>query len=286
VTARGRACAAMLALLLLGGCVAGDRAASTSPGMTTPAPTTGTTAPTTPPSTPAASWRPAPGTTWQYQLSGGLDLSVDAEVYDVDWQETTAAQVAELHRSGRRVVCYLNAGAHEQWRPDAGSYPADVLGKPLDGWPGERWVDVRRLDVLLPLLARRMDVCVAKGFDAVEPDNVDGYANETGFPLTAADQLVFNTAVASLAHERGLSVALKNDVEQIGALEPVFDFAVNEECLVYDECAEYRPFTEAGKAVLHVEYSDPTPQLCEAVSPIRLSSILKNLDLDAALRHC
>jgi hypothetical protein len=298
VTVLGRAGGALLALLLLGGCTAvhpsgrpaGNRAATASPATSAALPTaTPTTTPTTTPTatpTPADAWRPAPGTTWQYQLSGDLDLSVDAEVYDVDWQETTAAQVAELHRTGRRVVCYLNAGAHEQWRPDAADYAADVLGKPLDGWPGERWVDVRRLDVLLPLVSRRMDICAAKGFDAVEPDNVDGYANETGFPLTAADQLAFNTAVASLAHERGLSVGLKNDVEQVGALEPVFDFAVNEECLVYDECAAYRPFIDAGKAVLHVEYAEGTPRLCEAVSPIRLSSILKNLDLDAALRHC
>ena len=273
---------AVVALLLLAGCGADptERSSAQDP--------TGTTAQTsrTAPPREDGPWRPAVGTTWQYQLSEDLDLSVDAAVYDVDWQDTTAAQVAELHRSGRRVVCYVNAGAHEQWRPDADAYPADVLGKPLDGWPGERWVDVRRLDVLLPLLAARMDTCLTKGFDAVEPDNVDGYSNHSGFPLTATDQLAFNTAVAGLAHDRGLSVGLKNDVEQVAALEPVFDFAVNEECLAYDECAAYRPFTDAGKAVLHVEYSKPTAKLCEGVSPIRLSTIFKNLDLDAALRHC
>ena len=61
-----------------------------------------------------------------------------------------------------------------------------MLGKELDGWPGERWLDVRRWDVLEPILAARFDVCRQKGFDAVEPDNVDGYANESGFPLTAS----------------------------------------------------------------------------------------------------
>jgi hypothetical protein len=286
---------AVVALLLVAGCGADptDGPSADQPARTTPAQPSATapSAPVTSPTpttsqVPAAPWRPAVGTTWQYQLSGDLDLSVDAAVYDVDWEDTSAAQVAELHAAGRRAVCYVNAGAHEQWRPDAGDYPDDVLGKPLDGWAGERWVDVRRLDVLLPLLARRMDTCLAKGFDAVEPDNVDGYTNTTGFPLTAADQLAFNTAVASLAHQRGLSVALKNDVEQVGALEPVFDFAVNEECLLYDECAAYRSFTDVGKAVLHVEYSKPAHKLCEAVSPIRLSTIVKNLDLGPALRHC
>jgi hypothetical protein len=266
---------AVAVLLALGGCGAGTSNGTTAGDGAAPAT-----------ADPAGRWRPEPGTTWQYQLSGELDLSVDAAVYDVDWETTTAAQVQQLHAAGRRVVCYVNAGASEEWRPDAGAYPATVLGAPLDGWPGERWVDVRRLDVLLPLLAARMDVCRDKGFDAVEADNVDGYANGTGFPLTAADQLAFNTAVAGLAHDRGLSVALKNDVEQVADLEPVFDFAVNEECLAYDECSAYQPFTDAGKAVLHVEYTDPAPGQCAAASPFRLSTIVKDLDLDAPLRHC
>ena len=287
----GLACA----LLLVAGCGAdptdgppADAQAGTTTAQASPAvPSSAVPSPAgTTSADPAARWRPAVGTTWQYQLSGDLDLTVDAAVYDIDWEDTTAAQVAELHRSGRRAVCYVNAGAHEEWRADAGSYPADVLGEPLDGWPGERWVDVRRLDVLLPVLARRMDTCRAKGFDAVEADNVDGYGNETGFPLTAADQLAFDTAVAGLAHDRGLSIGLKNDVEQVAALEPVFDFAVNEECLVYDECGAYRSFTDVGKAVLHVEYSKPARELCAAASPIRLSTIVKNQDLDATLRHC
>jgi hypothetical protein len=241
---------------------------------------------TTPAQTAGERWRPEQGTSWQYQLSGALDPSVDAAVFDVDWEETTADQVAALHAAGRRVICYVNAGAFEEWRPDAGAYPEVVLGEPLDGWPGERWLDVRRTDVLLPLLAARMDVCQSKGFDAVEADNVDGWANESGFPLTSADQIAFNTAVAQLAHARGMSIALKNDVEQIDALGPVFDFAVNEECLAYDECGEYEAFLATGKAVLHVEYENITSQQCGAVSRIRMSTILKSPDLGSRLQHC
>ncbi|MGY1608878.1 MULTISPECIES: endo alpha-1,4 polygalactosaminidase [unclassified Geodermatophilus] len=250
-------------------------------GTSTAAPSGAGDAPGT--STP---WRPAPGTTWQYQLSGALDLSVDADVYDVDWQETTAEQVRQLHDAGRRVICYVNAGAYEEWRPDAGAYPEEVLGRPLDDWPGERWLDIRRTDVLLPILAARFDACRAKGFDAVEADNVDGYTNDTGFPLTAQDQLAFNTAVAGLAHDRGMSVALKNDVEQVTDLAPVFDFAVNEECLVYDECEAYRPFLALGKAVLHVEYTAPPREQCVLASSLGMSTILKDVDLGPGLRHC
>jgi hypothetical protein len=271
----------------------GPSGTATSPGTPSSTPP-GTTSDASPPPSagtpsaggPDAIWRPEQGTSWQYQLSGALDLSVDAAVYDVDWQETSAAQVAQLHAAGRRVICYVNAGAFEEWRPDAGSYPEEVLGRPLDGWPGERWLDVRRTDVLLPLLAARLDVCREKGFDAVEFDNVDGWANETGFPLTADDQLAFNTAVAGLAHGRGMSVGLKNDVEQIDELAPVFDFAVNEECLAYDECDAYRHFLAAGKAVLHVEYEKPAAGRCAAATEMGMSTILKSPELGADLQHC
>jgi hypothetical protein len=284
--------------LLAGGC--GTPAGEVSPSVAvasppfvaepTPTPTpTPTPQPGPPPAVPGADdgrWHPAPASSWQYQLSGRLDLSVDADVFDVDWEETTAGQVQRLHDTGRHVICYVNAGAFEEWRSDAGSYPEDVLGGPLDGWPGERWVDVRRTDVLLPLLAARMDVCRDKGFDAVEADNVDGYANDTGLDLDAADQLAFNTAVAGLAHDRGMSIGLKNDVEQAAELEPVFDFAVNEECLAYDECQAYAPFLRAGKAVFSVEYSDVTAAQCAHADRLGLVTIVKDLDLDAPLRRC
>ena len=263
-------------------------AASSSGGTAagTPAGTPSAPGASTPPSGTGALWRPEQGTSWQYQLSSTLDLSVDAAVYDVDWEDTSAAQVAQLHAAGRRVICYVNAGAYEDWRPDAQDYPGEVLGEPLDGWPGERWLDIRRTDLLLPLLAARLDVCRAKGFDAVEADNVDGYANDTGFPLTAQDQLTFNTAVARLAQERGMSVGLKNDVEQVAELEPDFDFAVNEECVTYDECGEYAPFLDAGKAVLHVEYENAPSGRCATVSKNAMSTILKFPELGPDLRHC
>jgi hypothetical protein len=235
---------------------------------------------------PAGRWQPRPGDTWQYLLGGPFDLSADADVYFLDGEDTTAEQVRQVHAAGRRAVCYVNVGAFEDWRSDARAYPAEVLGEPLDGWAGERWVDVRRLDVLLPVLAARMDACRAKGFDAVEPDNVDGYANGSGFSLSAQDQLRFNEAVAALAHERGLAVGLKNDVEQVAALEPSFDFAVNEECLVYDECGAYAPFVEAGKPVFHVEYTEPSPADCARASDFPFSTIFKDVDLGPRLRLC
>jgi hypothetical protein len=230
-------------------------------------------------------WRPSPGTTWQWQLSGTVDTSVDAEMFDLDLFETPEAVVAELHERGRVVVCYMSAGAWEEFRPDSGSFPDSVVGEP-NGWPGERWLDVRRLDVLGSIMEARLDLCRAKGFDGVEVDNIDGYANNTGFPLTAEDQLAYNRFLADAAHARGLSIGLKNDVEQAAALEPYFDWVINEECARYNECGLLVPFIDAGKAVFHVEYDLDRSEFCPLTTGLGFSSMLKRPELDAWRRAC
>ncbi len=200
-------------------------------------------------------WAPAKGTSWQVQFAGTLDTSVNAAVFDLDGVDTTAASVGALHAKGAKVICYFSAGSWEDWRSDAQSFPASVQGKGLDGWPGEKWLDVRQLSILLPIMERRILDCKAKGFDAVDPDNVDGYTQDSGFQISAADQIAYNKGLADLAHKHGLGIGLKNDPDQVKALEPFFDFSIAEECAKYNECNAYAPFTTAGKAVLHIEYS-------------------------------
>jgi hypothetical protein len=233
----------------------------------------------------AAIWQPKPGVSWQWQLSGTVDTSVDAQVYDIDGTENSAAVVARLHAAGRKVICYLNAGAYESFRADANRYPAAIIGQ-SNGWPGERWLDIRQLSVLRPILADRFKACAQKGFDGIEPDNVDGYRNDTGFPLTAADQLAFNRMLADLAHADGLAVGLKNDLDQIPQLVADFDFAVNEQCAEYSECDALKPFIDAHKAVFHVEYNLPLSEFCPETTKLGLSSLRKNLSLDAPRWPC
>jgi hypothetical protein len=230
-------------------------------------------------------WHPKKGVSWQWQLDGKIDTSVKAKVFDVD-SSVSKATVKALHAKGRRVICYISAGSFEDWRPDARKFPASVKGDALDGWPGERWLDIRQTRALRPIMAARMDVCRAKGFDGVEPDNVDGYTNDTGFALTGAQQRTYNKMLASLAHARGLSVGLKNDIDQIKALQPYFDYAVNEQCAQYNECGGYRPFLRAGKPVFHAEYSRGTDQFCPSSRSLGLSSIRKKLDLGAWRQSC
>ncbi|MFJ1866924.1 endo alpha-1,4 polygalactosaminidase [Streptomyces sp. NPDC088097] len=263
--------ACLAALLLLTACTAGpDDGQSPEP---------------LPSRVPGEIWRPPPGTAWQWQLTGRLDTSVDVPVYDVDGFTTTGQQVAGLRAKGRRTICYLSTGAWEDFRPDAGDFPKELLGKG-NGWDGERWLDVRRLDVLEPLIAKRFDMCRDKGFDAVEPDNMDGYRNATGFPLTAEDQLEYNRLIARLAHERGLAVGLKNDLDQIPQLVGAFDFAVNEQCAEYRECERLTPFIAAGKAVFHVEYELPTDRFCDRARELKLSSLEKKYELGAWRKSC
>ena len=232
-------------------------------------------------------WRPEPRTTWQWQLTGSpFDQWPDVQMYDVDLFDTDTLLVRTLHGQGRKAVCYMSAGSWENWRPDANTFPATVKGRNLDGWPGEKWLDIRNLAVLGPILEARMDLCKAKGFDAIEPDNVDGYANKTGFPLTYADQIVFNTFLATAAHARGLSVGLKNDLDQVRDLQPLFDWALNEECFRYKECAALTPFVKAGKAVFHVEYKAAPETFCPSVTALGFSSLKKHLNLDAYRVSC
>jgi hypothetical protein len=233
-------------------------------------------------------WVPQRGTEWQWQLSElPIDTSVDVPVYDVDLFTTSPAEVAELHAAGRHVVCYVSVGTWEPGRPDSDRFPGEVLGEHLDDFPDERWLDIRRLDVLEPIISDRFDRCADAGFDAIEPDNVDGYANDSGFDLDETDQLEFNRRIAALAHERGLSVGLKNDLEQIPDLVGDFDWALNEECVAFDECDAYRPFIDARKPVLHVEYDVPLLELCRVTGAIGgFSSMRKHIDLGVDREPC
>ncbi|MFD3536432.1 endo alpha-1,4 polygalactosaminidase [Streptomyces sp. NPDC058664] len=261
-----------------------DRAGTPTGGPTSGPPSARPTGAVT--GTPAGRrWQPRPGLTWQWQLDGTVDPSVDVPVYDIDGFENSAATVARLHRDGRKVICYVNVGAWEDYRPDRHAFPRSLLGRP-NGWHGERWLDIRRVDLLRPLMERRFDMCRDKGFDAVEPDLMEGYAADTGFSLSAADQLRYNRMIAEIAHERGLAVGLKNDLGQIPQLVRHFDFAVNEECAQFDECALLEPFVAAGKAVFHVEYEEPTASFCPQARALRLSSMRKELELGVWRSPC
>lgn len=229
--------------------------------------------------------RPPRNLSWEYRLQGRPRIASRPRIYDTDYVETPRSLVTRIHRRGGYAVCYVNAGAWESWRTDRDRFPPELLGNE-NGWPGERHLDIRRIDVLLPIMRDRFEVCRSKGFDAVEPDNVEGYANESGFPLGDSDQLAFNRAIAQTAHELGLAVALKNDLGQAGRLAADFDFAVVEECVQYRECRETRPFTNRHKPVLVVEYKGTMRRLCAEARKYRFTGLMQTLALDRPGRRC
>ncbi len=226
-------------------------------------------------------WKPGLVNSWQIQYSGTINTNLNVKVYNLDGFDTPKSTVDALHARGIKVMCYFSAGSWEAWRPDKNQFPSYVLGKTLAGWPDERWLDIRRLDILAPIMMARMDMCKSKGFDGIDPDNVDGYANDTGLPLTAQDQLNYNLFLAAIAHQKGLAAGLKNDVDQIATLVLYFDWELNEECFTYDECDKLLPFIHAGKPVFNIEYELAAAAFCPQANAMNFNSLKKNLSLDA-----
>ena len=270
--------AGLLAAVLLTACTqrgtpAAPQALSTAHASTTVRPT-------------LSWWQPHRDVTWQWQLSGTVEIGVSAQVFDIDLFTPPAATVRALHANGTKVLRYLDAGSKKPGRPDSAAFPSRVRGRPLVDIEDERWLDVRRTDVPLPLMARRKDVCPEQGVDGGEPDNVDGFASATGFGLTAADRLRHNRALVEMAHVRGLAVALENDLSQIPPLAPAFDLAPDEQCFEFDECNRLLPFIRAGKPVLHVGYAVPPSRFCAVTTRLGLSSLATHESLDAYRRAC
>ncbi len=201
---------------------------------------------------PRRRWVPPARLTWYWQLQGRVAVKL-VQATDFDGFDNSAATVARFHALGQRAICYIDVGTWENWRPDARRFPASVLGRG-NGWPGERWLDIRRLRVLQPIMTARFRMCRAKGFDAVEPDNLDGWENRTGFTLTAREQLTYDKWVARTVHSLGMAVFQKGDPEQAAKLEPYFDGALDEQCNQYRECYRLAPYLRAHKPVLDAEY--------------------------------
>jgi len=225
--------------------------------------------------------------TWTWQLQGELDTSVDADVYDIDLFDTSPDAIGDLRAEGRLVICYFSAGSYEAWRPDAEGFAESDLGAPLDGFEDERWLDVRS-ETVRAVIVDRLDRAVDAGCDGVEPDNVDGDTNDTGFDLTAEDARDFNRFVSAAAHDRELLVGLKNADLHVDALVDHFDFAVNEQCHEFDECGAFQPFIEQGKPVFNAEYAreyvDDSARLCDEARRRNFRTLVLPLDLDGSFR--
>jgi hypothetical protein len=236
-------------------------------------------------------WTPAADTTWFWDLTNTPpDNTHDVGAYDIDGFGNTADEVSALHAMGKRVVCYMDAGTYEPGRPDAASFPPGLLGSAVQGWPGEQWLDVRPSGpyyaTLQSIMTARFQLCAQKGFDAVEPDNIDSYQNSPGFPTTAADQLTYDQWIATTVHGVGLAVFQKNDTGQVTELVTDFDGELDEECNYYTECNTLAPYHAAGKPIWNAEYTDDgetTAMFCSADVTAGIAGALFSLALDGSV---
>ena len=226
-----------------------------------------------------------------------IDLYVDPTVAGNNHTVDTVA-VDAIHANGGYAICYVSAGDAERWRPDWYRYRrfdrrigGRLLGKRFSSvFRNEFWVNINndhgQRDFVLARIDHRTAKCAAAGFDGIEYDVVDAYAQGkrvTGWHITYRTQLRFDRALSRIAHAHGLAVGLKNDLGQLSALEPRFDFAINEQCFQYRECTNnpqpgYRVFTQAGKPVFQVEYEIPLSAFCARADGLGFNSIRKARD--------
>ncbi|KAI0509517.1 glycoside hydrolase superfamily [Xylaria bambusicola] len=276
-----------LGIGLTRGCPTGENAAasaSASPSATTTAA--------------ADVIQPSVGTTWDYPLGFSLtpsNANKSTIFYPVDLENTSSDTIAALKRAGHTIVCYFSAGSVESYRDDADEFPASAIGNTLDGWPDEKWVDHRNAKVR-SIMAARIASAADKGCSGVDPDNIDGYANDSGFDYTEADTVDYVRFLADAAHDAGLAYGLKNAGAIVEQVVDVAEWAINEECAEYEECADWAPFIDAGKPVFHVEYvedDDATSvsaakkkKACAADGQKGFSSIIKHYTLDNWIVYC
>ena len=238
--------------------------------------------------------RPQKLSKWDWQLSRPLDLSAAGTIkwYDLDWEDTNASTVQAIHAKGAKVACYISVGTWENYRGDRNVFPNFVKGKVYDEWPDERWLDVRRTDVLVPIMEARMNVCKQKGFDGVQFDNVDGFENnplaKTGFPLQKKHYVKYVRWLANIAHGKGLSAAWENGAPLVPDLVAYTDWLILEECNQFDECGVATYFTDMDKFVGVVEYSDSITlttfkTYCNDNTALGISSIFKKRSLNGTL---
>lgn len=259
----GRLTACAAALLLAAACTAGDSKDTRATDR------------------PASVRPPEADAVFDYQLGG--PYPPDGAVRAVS-RDRSAEPAKGLYN-----VCYVNAfqtqpGDAITWwqknhpdlllKDDGGSLVIDTdWEEPLldISTPGKR-------RELMTVVGPWIDGCAEKGYDAVEPDNLDSYERSDDL-LTSEHAAAFAELLAERAHSRGLAIAQKNTTDLIPDRGRVgFDFAVVEECAAYKECGDFADAYE--DKVFAVEYTRKDYRAaCDAWGP-RLSVTLRDRDVN------
>jgi len=242
-------------------------------------------------------YKPTPETTFDWDLRGDIPPSISyiAKIIDIDAFENDAAFVSNLKAQNKKVFAYVSVGSVEDWRPDAGAFPTSLIGNDYPGWEGEKFIDIRDIDALAPIMRARLDMIKEKGFDGIEPDNIDLNAwttAELGFVISDQDVIDYANWLATEAHNRGLSIGQKNASDLAPQLVNTFDWILLEDAFFDGFAAEAQTYIDHNKAVFATEYTDNMngilfdQDVCPPALTMRYTAILKNRDLDGFVHVC
>ncbi|KAF2729082.1 hypothetical protein EJ04DRAFT_589900 [Polyplosphaeria fusca] len=244
------------------------------------------------------------GSSWDIVLKNeGYTLNdfqnIAQEVIDIDLYDNTAndADFIQKLADKKKVICYFSAGSREDWRDDANDFkwPNDY-GKNMTGtepgetWPGENWLNVTSKNVR-DIMTKRVLYAKEKGCNAIDPDNVDGFAPTTtngphqdGYKFDASVYRDYVLWLADLAHKNGMAMGLKNAMDLLPGVGSQVDFAVNEQCHALNECGVYKSWQDQkGVAVYNIEYA---VRNCTEKEGVKLSGVFKTLDLNKLGGQC
>lgn len=230
-----------------------------------------------------------PGASFEWMLSKATNKIPNADVIDLDLFDTSAKRISTLNKAGKKTICYISVGSWENWRPDKKDFPAASLGKDYDGWPGEKWLDIAHRSKFEAAMKARLDMCKAKGFWGVEPDNINLHEQDSGFKITRQQQIDYSIWLAQQAHLRGLSIGIKNVPDLLPVLQEHYDWALLEDCYENKFCADFKPMVKAGKAVFAVEYTDANIDFrafCRDAKAFGFFPLLKKRELGIWTKQC
>ncbi len=266
----------------------------------------------------AASWwiPPQGNQPWQWELSHPLRLSnardmgtddkvpdgahaPDPVIYDIDGIINPKSTITALHAQGKHVVCYIEVGAAGDYYSAAqegisSTYydqlrSAGEFGKKVSGYP-EYYLNIQSpatVSIIESMIARQ---CAAKGFDAVETDIDEEYADtNTGFSLSRADEERYMTTLADYMHGLGLGWWIKNpdDTGDRYATDmyPLADAVLTEQCNQYATCGALSAYV-GHKAVFNAEYHLKTSSFCAQDNTRGFNGARFNLGLTGTRKPC
>lgn len=205
------------------------------------------------------------------QSWGPQEKTDEGQAVFVDPGMVDAAYIHNINAQGKKTVCYIDAGTLEDWRQDREAFITDShddFGKKYKGYGGtETWLDISHWQSYTVPMSARIQAAASKGCTAIELDNTDCYENACVSGASYDSMLAWEKEwvawLVETVHSHGMAVGLKNSQELIPQFLNDFEFAINEQCMDYNECGLYKPFVDQNKVVFNVEYNNHNGKVCQ-----------------------